>query len=154
MFDKLRALKSGAPIHTPTPTPTRLPETATPAVEAPPEPATLGDVAEAIAKAGDFPPAVVEAPETTPVEETIGDEIDEETVEAQVSPSNTPVWRQSVLNSIAETRDDLKTAHANVARLRRRLVEIDRRRVERRNRVAANLDKAEMILAEIRNVWR
>lgn len=152
MFDRLRALKSGAPAPQNPPAfslngPALAALEPAPVIpDAPPEPATLVDVAKAIAEAQDrAPPADSESP----TEDAPG--FDEPEIEPAPAANG---WRQTVLNSIAETRDDLKTAHANVARLRRRLVEIDRRRSERRTRVTANLDKAEMILAEIRNVWR
>lgn len=164
MFDRLRALKSGAAADAP-PTAPPTASTATLAdlaaftpsdvkAEPPPAPATLVDVAKAIAEASDSrndPPAAGLPPAQRGVQGDVsnGDYADDER-----SEMDSPGWRKTVLNSIAETRDDLKTAHANVARLRRKLVEIDRRRMERRTRVAANLDKAEIILAEIRNVWR
>lgn len=63
-------------------------------------------------------------------------------------------WRKSIASSINETRDDLKTAHQNMSRLRRRLAEIDKRRLERRRQIAANLVRAETLLLEIQNSWR
>lgn len=166
-FDRLRGLKSGAPAPSssepPAPHPLADHQSDPPApaiavvADAPPEPATLGDVADAIKKVGDFAAPPSQAAATAPLGDVNSDHLDDgdqEPADDLPMEAAAPAWRQSILKSIAETRDDLKTAHANVTRLRRRLIEIDRRRVEKRDRVSANLDKAETILAEIRNVWR
>ena len=59
--------------------------------------------------------------------------------------------RRSIIKSINETRDDLKAAHRDVSHLRRRLSDIDKRRLERRRRLAASLTRAQSLLAEIEN---
>lgn len=63
-------------------------------------------------------------------------------------------WRRSVVSSIDETRDELKAAHQSVSRLRRRLSEIDKKRIERRQQIAANLTRAQSLLADIKKAWR
>lgn len=154
MFDRLKAMKAGnaaSPVAPP----------------APPQTATLADVARAIAEASPpAPPSVDMAPtDDAATIETPAPRVDDdgaalEGTEEADSPQEAPLvaaakgWRQAMLASISETKDELKTAHAQVARLRRELGELDQRRAERRSRVVENLDKAEHILDAIRNVWR
>lgn len=59
-------------------------------------------------------------------------------------------WRASVTKSIDETRSDLRAAHANVSKLRRKLDDIERRRSDSQTRLLARLDRAESMLAELR----
>jgi len=63
-------------------------------------------------------------------------------------------WKKSVVMSINDTRDELKRAHQSVAKLRRQLTEIDRRRNKRRVRIAASLERAESLLSDFQNAWR
>lgn len=105
------------------------------------EPATLGDVKRAIeaaaasAAAGrTFDPA----PDDEPANGFSKGEIDS--------------WRAAVVTSIDETRSELKTAYANVTRLRRQLSDLESRRRERRQRIAAGLTRAEALLTELHAV--
>lgn len=148
VFDRLRARKK-AP---------------SPAVESPvddadhsrpPKAATLDDVANAIAAAR----AGKSEPGAEPCE---GGEQDVEpppaveinTVEPPPIVNAPDGWRKSVVLSIADTRDELKRAHQSVAKLRKQLTEIDKRRKKRRLQIAASLERAESLLSEFRNAWR
>jgi putative secretion ATPase (PEP-CTERM system associated) len=129
VFDRLRMKRSGATPQQP---------------QAPaPSPATLEDVAEAIAAAS---AGAAPAPEEAPP--------DVETDAGQSDTRTSDMWRTQAAKTLSETRDDLKSAHDNVMRLRRQLADFDRRRREKRQHIAANLTRAETLLAEIRNVWR
>ncbi|MEK7265386.1 MAG: XrtA/PEP-CTERM system-associated ATPase [Pseudomonadota bacterium] len=116
----------------------------------PPKAATLDDVANAIAAArADAVPelaqviaAPVVEPELAPIEE------------APASEDLPEGWKKSVVMSINDTRDELKRAHQSVAKLRRQVTEIDRRRNKRRVQIAASLERAESLLSEFQNAWR
>lgn len=128
-LDRLRALRAG-----------------TPSSEAPSDverqPATLGDVKRAI-EAATFAASAGEAFEPAQVDDEPASAIAREEIDS---------WRASVVSSIDETRSELKTAYANVARLRRQLSDIETRRRERRQRIAAGLTRAEALLTELRAV--
>lgn len=125
----------------------------------PPHPATLDDVANAIAAANLMKPredasragseADAASPQTAP---------DAEIASADAEPPpmlETPEsWRQSVVMSINETREELKRAHQSVAKLRKQLIDIDKRREKRRNKIAASLERAESLLSSFQNTWR
>lgn len=118
-----------------------------------PEPATLTDVAKAIAEASaasDSAPGAIADASAAPIEPT-KEEPASEALSLKEDPKG---WRQSVVRSINETRDELKAAHSDVSRLRRRLNDLGRQRREKRQRIAANLSRAESLLSEIRNAWR
>ncbi len=149
-----------------------------------PKPATLDDVASAIAAAriqqrdqqiadireraaeimepGAAPPPPrlyeSEAVDAGPVTEVgANGEADFDGAEAEEHPSfaaDPAAWKASVVASINDTRDELKRAHQSVARLRRQLTEIDSRRQRRREQIEASLGRAETLLTEIRNAWR
>ncbi len=140
VFDRLRRARSDAP--------------QTDEDEArPPKPATLDDVANAIAAA---------RPSRFAFDRSdLGDldaEIDRSVRPAPDEPpanlGDGEAWRSSVVKSINDTRDELKRAHDSVGRLRRQLTEIDRRRRKRRVQIAASLDRAESLLVEFQNAWR
>ncbi|MCB2114056.1 MAG: AAA family ATPase [Parvularculaceae bacterium] len=111
----------------------------------PPRPATLDDVANAIAAARiDTPQARAD----------LGD------LESESAPPPAPVseisegWKKSVVMSINETRDELQRAHRSVEKLRKQVLDMDKRRSKRRSRIVASLDRAEALLTEIQNAWR
>lgn len=134
VFDRLRAQRraekaAAAPA----------PETAGEAEAA----ATLSDVAKAIEEA-------VAGASASPGEDADGEH------DALIAQLDAPGLgadpeggRRSIIKSINETRDDLKAAHRDVSHLRRRLSDIDKRRLERRRRLAASLTRAESLLTEI-----
>jgi putative secretion ATPase (PEP-CTERM system associated) len=82
------------------------------------------------------------------------DELSEEIEQPLIDAGDIKSWRQSVVRSIDETRQELKSAYANVARLRRQLADIERRRVEKREKISAGLSRAESILSEMRNLTK
>ena len=86
--------------------------------------------------------APVVEPELAPIEE------------APASEDLPEGWKKSVVMSINDTRDELKRAHQSVAKLRRQVTEIDRRRNKRRVQIAASLERAESLLSEFQNAWR
>lgn len=163
VLDRLRAQRAGGAVAGPAPD--------APAAKADPEserdsdraPATLLDVAkaiEAVSAAGEAARKEAQAKIAEPVAEALAAE-DSESSEEVVEPLGEPPisidpkgWRLSIVKSINETRDELKSAHANVARLRKQLRVIDSRRHEKRLKIAANLARAESLLTEIRNAWR
>ena len=59
-------------------------------------------------------------------------------------------WRKAVLESIKETRTELKEAHAGVKRIRKQVGDIGVERDKRKLRVASSLDRAEALLSELR----
>ena len=136
-----------------------------PSSEDAPTAATLKDVASAIAAASS-----ADADETTATDQ----EPDQDETNASATddvadlppPANdkTPTppsvasdpkgWRRSVVSSINDTRDELRAAHSSVARLRRQLADIDRRRNHNRAKIEASLSRAATLLTEIRDAWR
>lgn len=152
VFDRLRAKKN---------------KSAAPAVDAdaddaaaeeaeysrPPKAATLDDVAQAIAAAragaAQVEPQVeaAAAPFDDPSEPAA---TQEDFSSGEISDG----WKKSVVMSINDTRDELKRAHQSVAKLRRQVTEIDRRRNKRRVQIAASLERAESLLSEFQNAWR
>lgn len=175
VFDRLRAGRSK---------PVRKPPGEAEADAAAPKPATLDDVATAIAAARiaqrdqqiadirdraaeviapdaapppprPFASAAIDAGPTADLDVDEGAEFD--VAEADGSPSfnaDPAAWKASVVASINDTRDELRRAHQSVARLRRQLTEIDSRRRRRREQIEASLGRAETLLTEIRNAWR
>lgn len=103
------------------------------------EPATLGDVRRAIEAASASSAAGRQFNSAADEESSPG-----------VSKGEIETWRAAVVNSIDETRSELKTAYANVSRLRRQLSDLESRRRERRQRIAAGLTRAEALLTELR----
>ncbi len=101
--------------------------------------ATLEDVAAAIADA------------------KIGEPLESDEDEADAPPPIAPLksvqskeWRKQVRDSIDETRGELKDAHASVRRLRKSLVEVQRRKKSRRQIITASLQRAESLLDQVR----
>lgn len=125
------------------------------AVDAPPAPqsATLDEVADAIMAASRGVSAEAEIRNDEPASENDDDgDHDRLTTAANADPSQG--WRRSVTMSVADAREDLKQAHVSVARLSRRLSDIDRRRTERRGQIVASLERAESLLGELRRSFR
>ena len=132
----------------------------------PPRSATLDEVADAIAAARDAqPPQAAKAINDNDEVEIELPPIIADWAKAAELPANsdekdaeeaTPQsgWKRSVCSSIDETRDELMRAHHSVSRLRRQLTEIDSRRRRRRQKIAASLDRADILLTEIRDAWR
>lgn len=104
--------------------------------EAAREPATLVDVKRAIEaiSSGETPPPPTESDGAAPA-----------------MPAEIETWRLSVVQSIDATRQELKTAYANVASLRLRLTDLESRRRDRRMRISAGLSRAETLLSELRS---
>ena len=51
------------------------------------------------------------------------------------------------------TRSEVR-AHRSVEKLRKQVLDMDKRRSKRRSRIVASLDRAEALLTEIQNAWR
>lgn len=131
-LDRLRALREGAPL-------------AEAGEES--EPATLIDVKRAIEAITEAGPAALDP--------SRADQRAGQTPAADCGPgagdaSEVDALRLSIARSIDETRLELKTAHANVVALRRRLNDIQERSRNRRTRIAAGLSRAESLLSELR----
>jgi hypothetical protein len=151
VFDRLRATRAAAR-HGATPE-RQMPD---PTASAP-SPATLDDVADAIkAVAAARPENAANdiAPEAAnDLGPTAGDDAE---LEASLPPVviDAHAWKHSVATSINDTRDELKRAHKSVSQLRKQLTEIDRNRAARREKIVASLNRAETLLAELRDAWR
>jgi len=124
--------------------------------------ATIDDVADAIAAVGSSNQLATEraATELGHLEGINADAVVESS-EDRASIATIPAkeedpkgWRKAVVKSINETRVELKEAHSSVARVRRHLVEIERRRIERNVQINASLMRAENLLSEIRDRWQ
>ncbi|GJL91497.1 XrtA/PEP-CTERM system-associated ATPase [Hyphococcus sp.] len=99
--------------------------------------ATLTDVASAIAAASEA--------------SANGPQADKES-QASVIPttSATPQWRDSVARSIEETREELKLANANVISVTRSVTDSASQCAERRRKISETLDRADLLLVELR----
>jgi type II secretory pathway predicted ATPase ExeA len=121
-----------------------------------PKAATLDDVANAIEAAR------LSKPDPNAFDDSNGDARDVEAsdvvgdlaVEAPTVVDPQDGWKKTVVLSINDTRDELKRAHQSVIKLRRQLTEIDRKRRKRRVQIAASLERAETLLADVQNAWR
>jgi len=104
-----------------------------------PEPATIKDVAKAIAA----------------VDEGTLHELDHDDGEAEIEgpdfQDDLKGWRQAVSKTLNETRDELKGAHSTMIRLRRNLNETDKKRREKVGKISSNLARAETLLSELRD---
>ncbi len=118
-----------------------------------PKPATLDDVANAIAAAR---PGRRTMEELAAENDAAKDESVLHAPLGEIPPltGEGEGWRNSVVKSINDTRDELKRAHDSVSKLRRQLTEIDRRRRKRRVQIAASLDRAASLLTDFQNTWR
>ena len=105
--------------------------------------ATLKDVATAIAAASGENSQDREAAVDTGVEQTAD-------VLKAAETADMPQWREALLKSVDQTREELKEANANVVRLRRASVEASEKRAENRRKAAENLSRAEALLQELR----
>ncbi len=72
----------------------------------------------------------------------------------RLAQNNAPQWRKSVAGSLNDTRDELKQAHASVSRLRKKMADIDKRRINNRAEIVDSLSRAETLLREIRDSWQ
>ena len=119
------------------------------AVEGGPKPASMHDVADAI--------AAVSARGAASEKEALDDNVDDQMAQIMGAPpiqEDLKGWRLAVVNSINETRDELKRAHGNMTVVRRLLADSDKKRRERKTKVVASISRAETLLAEIRDSWR
>ena len=129
-----------------------------------PEPATLKDVAKAIAEAaassesadgGDGKIATASEDEFFDAPAMTGRHPEAEapatSEEDQPAADDPKDWRAAALKTIDETRDELKSAHATVRRLGEQLSEIGERRKDKRSRLAEGLGRVESAAAELRN---
>lgn len=101
-----------------------------------PRPATLEDVAEAIAAAG-----------------LAGGAPCEDDAPAGAAPPPAPGakgWREGFAAALGAAREELKAAHGEAARLRRQLEETARRRAARRAELSDRLARASTLLASIK----
>lgn len=105
--------------------------------------ATLSEVATAIAAASGEKTPDSDAPADAAVEQTAD-------VLKKADESDMPQWRQAVLKSVDQTREELKEANANVVRLRRAAAETSEKRAENRRKAAENLSRAEALLQQLR----
>ncbi len=108
-----------------------------------PQPATLEDVASAIAAAS--------AGEK--LDNGAGDDADAFDA-PPASSKGKGGWRKTVARSIDEARGELKQAHASMQRVRSSLDEADDKRDESREIISASLSRAETLLDEIRSALR
>ncbi|NWG93527.1 MAG: hypothetical protein HXY21_13640, partial [Parvularculaceae bacterium] len=158
VFDRLRAAKNTANVAAPAPS--MRPAAPQPIEEAPapPRPATLDEVADAIAAArpsrkGADDVEDAEYREVPDAAEAAAEKADENE-QAATEIEGAAGWKHSIVMSINDTREELRRAHDSVTRLRRQLTEIDRRRRKRRVKIAESLDRAESLLTEFQNAWR
>lgn len=131
-LDRLRALREGAPV-------------AEAAEES--EPATLIDVKRAIEAITEAGPAALDS---SRADQRAGQTPAADGGPGAADAAEVDALRLSIARSIDETRLELKTAHANVVALRRRLNDIQERSRNRRKRIAAGLSRAESLLSELR----
>jgi len=158
VFDRLRAAKNAANVAAPAPS--MRPAAPQPIEEAPapPRPATLDEVADAIAAARPSRKGADEVEDAAYCEvaddaETAAEKAGENE-QAATEIEGAAGWKHSIVMSINDTREELRRAHDSVTRLRRQLTEIDRRRRKRRVKIAESLDRAESLLTEFQNAWR
>jgi hypothetical protein len=150
VFDRLRAGKKGKATAPAPVAPQNADADADSDAARPPKPATLDDVADAIAAARLEPaPSLASMSVETPA--SAAPPADIETSPA--IPEETG-WKTSVVTSINDTRDELKRAHESVTKIRRQIADLDRRRRKRRVQIAASLDRAQSLLSEFQNAWR
>ncbi len=101
--------------------------------------ATLTDVASAIAAAAE-----------TTADPTFNNG-NEALLEHAGEPGG-PQWRQTLIRSIDETREELKRANSNVVNITRTVTSKESRSKERRQKIAETLGRAESLLIELRQV--
>ncbi len=131
VFDRLRAKRNG-----------------------PPRPATLEDVASAIAAASTGE-SVSYGPGDDTGDDADGFDLASAPDDAEATSSKAKGgWRKSVARSIDEARGELKQAHASMQRVRSSLSEADDKRDESRETITASLSRAEILLDEIRSALR
>jgi putative secretion ATPase (PEP-CTERM system associated) len=116
--------------------------------------ATLEDVASAIA-------TVSAGQKADFVDGALHDDADLDADEAPTVAAIAPLksvqskeWRRQVRRSIDETREELKGAHASVRRLRKSLMEMQRRRKDARDEIVATIQRAEDMLGDLRKTLR
>ncbi len=141
VLDRLRARRAGE-----APAPEKRDEDAD-ADEAPPQEATLTDVATAIAAASAGEGVSEETPNAEPDDKDSG-------AEAPLLAKKPAEWRKSMIHSINETRDELKQAHSSVQRLRLSLKDMKKRHEEKNQAVSASLARVESLIGALRDAWR
>jgi general secretion pathway protein A len=107
-----------------------------------PQPATLEDVASAIAAASMGEKHNNGAGDTDAFDAT------------PASLKSKGGWRKTVARSIDEARGELKQAHASMQRVRNSLDEADDKRDQSREAISTSLSRAETLLDEIRSALR
>ncbi|MGE0408148.1 MAG: XrtA/PEP-CTERM system-associated ATPase [Amphiplicatus sp.] len=109
------------------------------------EPATLNDVAKAIAAATASENAG--APDDSEI--SLAEDASDLDVAAVAGGG-----RRSVAKVIEETRDELKAAHAGLSQINRALGDFDRARAQRTKAIADGLARAEAMIADLRHKGR
>ncbi len=107
-----------------------------------PSPATISDVADAIAEAS--------ASNAEPVHELDRGDVDGD-IDGPGFYEDLKGWRQSVAQTLNETRDELKGAHTAIVQVRRQLSDRQTKRRDNTSKVAASLARAEKLLSELRD---
>lgn len=107
-----------------------------------PKPATIGDVADAIAAVSTSPVGGVDDAE---------DELDfiDNDIRPPMGYHDAKSWREALIQTIDDTRGEIKEAESNMLKMRRTLKEIERRRRERNSQIEGNIKRAEKLVAEI-----
>lgn len=144
VFDRLRASRRA---------PKEVEETSPPRHEA-----TLSDVATAIAAVNNE----IQTPASGDGEQPAAGDDDTTSISSiaqmardlRLAQNNGTKWRKTVSGSLNDTRDELRQAHASVLRLRKKMADIDKRRVNNRAEIVDSLSRAETLLREIRDSWR
>jgi|GEM_PF-1158853 len=132
----------------------RMQREAKPEATARPSPATMHDVADAIAAASSTKAdsQVVDKPDDDLHEIDRDGVVDE--IDAPPFDEDPKGWRQAIVRSVQETRDELKKAHSDMSRVRRSINDVSKRQREKNAKIDASLVRAETLLAEIRDGWR
>lgn len=145
VFDRLRARKSAS----------------TDADDAdlarPPRAATLDDVATAIAAARAAPAKAahpVEPADSVEEPAELPPAVNDGGLDEDFGADGLNGWRKTAALSITETRNELSRAQQSVAKLRKQLTDLDKRRNKRRKEIAASLERAQTLLSEFQNNWR
>ncbi|MEM9013890.1 MAG: XrtA/PEP-CTERM system-associated ATPase [Pseudomonadota bacterium] len=110
-----------------------------------PEPATLSDVANAIASATiKEPKAIAEKKNIKKSKTTVGAK-----ERLPLMMSDPTGWRQSVVKSISDIRSELRASHIDVEKLRRKLGDVESKRLQGRAKIVSSLAEAERILKNL-----
>ncbi len=144
VFDRLRASRRSEGAHED--------------MDQPRHEATLSDVASAIAAVtNDTKLPMLKEPAKSPPgdgETTSMSSIAQMARDLRASQTSAPQWRKTVNRSLNDTRDELRQAHASLLRLRKKMSDIDKRRLNNRTEIVDSLSRAETLLREIRDSWQ